>query len=55
MTDWRRTLNAVGNRVYYKAVCAGCGRTRLSPVFSTRDQFCNRECEDSYRSLKGET
>ncbi len=54
MTDWQNVLRSAATRVFYKAVCAGCGKQRMSPVFSSQDQYCNRQCEDAAKQLRGD-
>lgn len=53
MTDWQQVLRAVQQRVLYKSICAGCGKQRLSPVFVSTPQFCNRECHDAWEAASG--
>jgi hypothetical protein len=53
MTDWRGTLEAIKHRVFYKAICAGCGKQSFTPVFTSQPQFCNRDCHDAWEALHG--
>jgi hypothetical protein len=41
----------VKHRVVYKSICAGCGKQRHTPVFTSGPQFCNRACHDAWGNL----
>ena len=51
--SWLQVLDAVKHRVLYKSICAGCGKTRMSPVFTSGPQFCNRQCHDAWEATHG--
>jgi hypothetical protein len=51
VTNWQQVLDAVKHRVVYKSICAGCGKQRHTPVFTSGPQFCNRACHDAWGNL----
>jgi hypothetical protein len=53
VTDWKAVLGSVRHRVFYTSLCAGCGKQRLTPVFTSQPQFCNRACHDAWEALHG--
>ena len=50
--DAQFAIRGIAARVLYRARCAGCGKSRLHPFFSSGPQFCNADCEQAWRDMQ---
>ena len=50
--DAQFAARGIAARVLYRARCAGCGKTRLHPFFSSGPQWCNRDCWAAWEELQ---